>query len=83
MTTEQIVAELARLKAENAALKAAKPSPGLGLKVSEKGAVSLYGVGRFPVTLYASQWEAVIAKADTIKQFLADNQALLKTKEAK
>lgn len=52
----------------------------LSLKVSEKGAVSLYGMGRFPVTLYGSQWERLLNEADTIRAFLAANSALLSVK---
>lgn len=52
----------------------------LTLKVSEKGAVSLYGMGRFPVTLYGTQWERLLNDADTIKAFLAAHASLLATK---
>lgn len=62
--------------------KADKPRT-LSLKVSEKGAVSLYGMGRFPVTLYGSQWERLLNEADTIRAFLKANAALLSVKEAK
>ena len=62
--------------------QAAKPRT-LSLKVSEKGAVSLYGMGRFPVTLYGTQWERLLNEADTIKAFLKANAALLSVKEAK
>ena len=62
--------------------KADKPRT-LRLKVSEKGAVSLYGMGRFPVTLYGTQWERLLNEADTIKAFLITNAALLSVKEAK
>ncbi len=62
--------------------KADKPRT-LSLKVSEKGAVSLYGMGRFPVTLYGSQWERLLNEADTIRAFLKTNAALLSVKEAK
>ena len=55
----------------------------LSLKVSEKGAVSLYGMGRFPVTLYGSQWERLLNSAEAIRAFLVDNAALLSVKEAK
>jgi hypothetical protein len=57
--------------------------PGTGLKVSEKGAVSFYGAGRFPVTLYASQWETVLAKADIIREFITANHDQLSHKPAK
>lgn len=62
--------------------KADKPRT-LSLKVSEKGAVSLYGMGRFPVTLYGSQWERLLNEADTIRAFLKTNASLLSVKEAK
>jgi hypothetical protein len=72
-------AELERLRAENEALRA-KPGRGLSLKVSEKGAVSLYGLRRFPVTFYADEWEKVLAMADEIRRFVQDNEAKLKRK---
>jgi len=72
-------AELERLRAENEALRA-NPGRGLSLKVSEKGAVSLYGLRRFPVTFYADEWEKVLAMADEIRRFVQDNEAKLKRK---
>lgn len=83
VTQAEINAFLA-LKAENEALKAAmerKQASG-GIKVSTKGAVSVYGLGRFPVTLYHSQWETLFAKCNEIKQFIETNKSSLKTKEA-
>ncbi len=74
-------AEIDRLTAENAALKAAASSGGNGLKVSEKGAVSLYGIGRFPVTLYQGQWKAIFAKRDAIEAFIAANASKLSVKD--
>lgn len=72
--------EIERLRAENEALK--KPSRGqMSLKVSEKGALSVYGLGRFPVTLYREQWEKLLGMADSIRQFIKDNDATLKKKE--
>lgn len=71
--------EIARLRAENAALKA-KGSGAISLKVSEKGAVSVYGMGRFPVTLYQEQWNTVLDHGDEIRQFIKDNADDLKTK---
>jgi hypothetical protein len=59
---------------------AAKSERKLSLKVSEKGAVSLYGMGRFPVTLYGSQWERLLDHADEVRAFLAANAALLSVK---
>ena len=79
-TEEEMQAEIERLRAENEALK--KPVRGqMSLKVSEKGALSVYGLGRFPVTLYREQWEKLLAMADQIRQFIQDNTHLLKKKE--
>jgi hypothetical protein len=75
-----MLAEIERLRAENAVLKA-KPVAGPKLKVSEKGALSVYGLGRFPVTLYREQWERLLAMADTIREFIRVNDAALKVKE--
>ena len=68
--------ELEQLRAE----KKARDNRELTLKVSEKGAVSLYGLGRFPVTLYKEQWQKVFPFVDKIKTFIADNENNLKTK---
>jgi hypothetical protein len=73
-------AELERLKAENAALKA-RTARGVSLKVSEKGAVSVYGLGRFPVTLYKEQWVKLLDMSDDIRAFIRDNEVSLKAKE--
>ncbi len=82
-STEQMIKEIEQLKAANAALMLMnQPKPkGLSLKVSTKGGVSLYGVGRWPVTLYKTQWEQVISKADEIKVFINANASQLSTKE--
>jgi hypothetical protein len=80
MSDEDVQAELDRLKAENERLKGAQ-SRGMSMKVSEKGALSVYGLGRFPVTLYKEQWTKLLAMAEDIKAFLRDNDAKLKTKE--
>ncbi len=72
-------AEVERLRAENAALKGRSARP-MRLQVSEKGGVSVYGLGRFPVTLYKEQWLKLLGMADEIQQFIADNEAKLKTK---
>ncbi len=71
--------ELERLRAENAALKKGQRA-GLSLKVSQKGAVSVYGMGRFPVTLYKEQWLKLLDFGDDIRTFIEDNDAQLKTK---
>jgi hypothetical protein len=80
MSEEALLAELEKLKAENAALKQTS-AKGISLKVSQKGAVSLYGMGRFPVTLYKEQWIKILDLSDVIRKFIADNQAQLKEKE--
>lgn len=80
MTESEMQAELERLRAENARLKG-KEKGGLTLKVSEKGAVSLYGMGRFPVTLYKEQWLRLLAATPEIEAFIRENEPLLKTKE--
>jgi hypothetical protein len=80
MNEAEMKAELERLRAENAQLKT-KDKPGISLKVSEKGALSLYGMGRFPVTLYKEQWLRVLEQADQIKAFIAENDSKLKSKE--
>jgi hypothetical protein len=80
MTQAELLAQIAKLQAENAALKA-KPARSLSLKVTEKGGISLYGMGRFPVTLYRSQWEQVIAHGEQIKAFIEANAASLSTKD--
>ena len=80
MNEAEMKAELERLRAENAELKS-KDSAGLSLKVSEKGAVSLYGMGRFPVTLYKEQWLRILDSAPEIEAFIRENDSKLKTKE--
>ena len=80
MPDENLQAELERLRAENEALKN-KQQRGLTLKVGEKGGVSLYGVGRFPLTLYKEKWMKVLDNAEEIKTFIRENEHKLKTKE--
>ena len=79
MADEDLKAELEKLKAENERLKSQRPSAG-SLKVSAKGGVSVYGLGRFPVTLYKEQWTKLLAMADDIKAFIKEHDAELKTK---
>jgi hypothetical protein len=80
MSDETMQNELERLRAENAVLKA-RGSRGISLKVSEKGGVSVYGLGRFPVTLYKEQWAKLLDLADDIRAFIAEHEAELKAKE--
>jgi hypothetical protein len=82
MSEEQMKQELERLRAENAALKQTS-AKGLSMKISEKGGLSIYGLGRFPVTLYKEQWKKLLDLKDDIMAFLAANDAQLKTKEAR
>ena len=82
LMSEDMKAEIARLKAENEALKSKSPDRGaLSMKVSEKGALSIYGMGRFPVTLYKEQWMKLLNIADEIKKFIDDNCDRLKAKD--
>lgn len=80
MTDQDVQAELERLRAENAALKS-RTQKGVSLKVSEKGGVSVYGLGRFPVTLYKEQWTRLLDMADDIRAFIRENEPRLKAKE--
>ncbi len=91
--SEEIMAELARLRAENEALTEIvslraengelrkTATQGLSLKVSEKGGVSVYGLGRFPVTLYREQWHRLLALADEIRDFMSANEDKLKPRK--
>jgi len=72
--------ELERLRAENERLKN-RSTRGVSLKVSEKGGVSVYGLGRFPVTLYKEQWTKLLGMADEIQAFIAEHDAQLKAKD--
>ncbi|MDR0841803.1 MAG: hypothetical protein LBP68_00095 [Acidobacteriota bacterium] len=78
-SAEDLKAELEKLRLENEALKKA-PTKGLYMKVSEKGALSVYGLGRFPVTLYKEQWGRLLDFSNDIKSFIKDNDGQLKTK---
>ena len=77
---EEMKAELERLRAENEALKKTS-AKGLSLKISEKGGLSVYGLGRFPVTLYKEQWNKLLDMADDIRAFLKANDKELKSKQ--
>lgn len=81
MTDEDTRMELERLRAENEALKRSS-SKGLSMRVSEKGALSVYGLGRFPVTLYKEQWLRLLDMSEDIRSFIGQNDAQLKSKTA-
>jgi hypothetical protein len=80
MNEDEMKKELERLKAENESLKK-RTSKGVSMKVSEKGGLSVYGLGRFPVTLYKEQWTKLLDMADDIRAFIKDNDAQLKAKD--
>jgi hypothetical protein len=80
MSDEDAQDELERLRKENEALRKGASS-GIRMKVSEKGAVSIYGMGRFPVTLYKEQWLRLLDMAAEIRAFIAANEAKLKSKD--
>jgi hypothetical protein len=79
MSDDELKAELEKLRNENAALKKGAAT-GVTMKVSEKGGVSIYGMGRFPVTLYKEQWLKLLGMSDDIRAFIAANEAKLKSK---
>lgn len=74
---ESVQEELARLRAENAALRTAKQR-NISFKVSEKGGLSVYGLGRFPVTLYVEQWNALLDSADALRAYMREHVGELK-----
>ncbi|MEZ4457123.1 MAG: hypothetical protein R2882_11330 [Gemmatimonadales bacterium] len=80
MSDEDLKAELERLRKENEALKKGS-AKGVSLKVSEKGGVSVYGLGRFPITLYQEQWLKLLDMAEEIRAFIAANAGQLKKKD--
>ncbi|MFL5614907.1 MAG: hypothetical protein ACJ796_14685 [Gemmatimonadaceae bacterium] len=80
MSDEDMKAELERLRRENEVLKQ-RNVRGVSLKVSEKGGVSVYGLGRFPITLYQEQWTKLLDMADQIRAFIVENEGKLKKKE--
>jgi hypothetical protein len=79
MSDEDMKSELERLRAENEKLKQ-RSGRSVSLKVSEKGAVSVYGLGRFPVTLYKEQWTKLLDMAGEIREFIQENESKLKSK---
>src|SRR5262245_25486162 len=79
MADEDLKAELERLRQENEALKKGA-TRGVSIKVSEKGGVSVYGLGRFPITLYQEQWLKLLDMSDELRQFIAAHKSELKAK---
>lgn len=79
-TDDELRAELERLKAENEALRNRR-SGTVSMKVSEKGGLSVYGLGRFPVTLYQEQWTKLLELADQIRAFIREHQGELKKRD--
>lgn len=79
MSDEEMKAELERLRIENASLKKGAAT-GITMKVSEKGALSVYGMGRFLITRYKEQWLKLLDMSDAIRSFIAENDAALRAK---
>jgi hypothetical protein len=79
MSDDDLKIELERLRKENAALKKGAAT-GITMKVSEKGGLSVYGMGRFPITLYKEQWLKLLDMSDDIRAFIAANEGTLKAK---
>lgn len=78
---EDLQAEIERLRAENEKLKKPVQRGQISMKVSEKGALSVYGLGRFPVTLYREQWDKLLGVSDQIREFILSHDGELKKKE--
>lgn len=81
MDNQDLQDELVRLREENSRLKAPKAAKPITMKVADKGGLSVYGLGRFPVTLYKEQWIKLLEIADEIREFIANNEDRLKTKD--
>ncbi len=80
MSNEDVMAELERLRKENESLKKGA-ARGVSMKVSEKGGLSVYGLGRFPITFYKEQWTKLLDMADDIRAFMKEHDAQLKSKD--
>jgi hypothetical protein len=83
MSERDLQSEIERLKAENERLRRRGGGSGVSLKIGEKGGVSVYGLGRFPVTLYKEQWLKLLDMADDIRAFIAEHESELKTRQAR
>ncbi len=77
MTNQEMLARIAELEAKVAEVEAPKA---LKMKVAVKGGLSVYGLGRLPVTLYRGQWERLLSEADQIKEFIEAHKDELKVK---
>lgn len=80
MSQAELLAKLEAMQSENDRLRKAATSK-ITLKVSDKGAVSLYGMGQWPVTLYRSQWERVLDNAEAIRAFIEAHKGMLAEKK--
>lgn len=80
MSDDDMRAELERLRKENESLKKST-ARGVSMKVSEKGGLSVYGLGRFPITLYKEQWTRLLDMSEDIRRFLKDHDAELKSRQ--
>lgn len=81
MSDNETQNELEKLRAENEALKKKAAPRDISMKVSQKGGVSFYGLGRFPVTLYKEQWLRLLDHVDEIRAFIGEHETELKTKD--
>lgn len=79
LTKEELMARIAELEKQSGSRKRGS----LEFRVGAKGGVSVYGLGRFPVTLYYEQWVRLLDAAETLRSFLEENKGSLKLKESK
>jgi len=75
-TYEELKERLAQLEKQGA-----RRTGSLEFRVGEKGGVSVYGLGRFPVTLYYEQWNRLLDASDKLREFMEENKSKLKLKE--
>ena len=84
LQVQELLARVAELETKNADLESRAKANGLKMKVSQKGAVSVYGMGRFPVTLYADQWKRIddeLIQSGQMDEFIAQNKGNLTFKQ--